>query len=195
MLANESEGRPSSDTRGDGLLSEDRSEIRIVADDERSWFERLPEAAKLRFAERRNKKWTDEETRELVLADPGTTDYYELAEKLGRSPGALRIRRSHMIHLLRDEYDYVAKAEAYLADQKAHHKVADIGQVYRIIKELGWFEIPVSQQFERARHLRQPSGSWRGDGSSAVLRERKARAADMRDRLAELRREVPRDPS
>lgn len=172
---------------GPGLLSEDHSEIKLVSADERDWWDRLPASAKLKFAERRNKKWTDEETRELIEADPDATDYYELAEKLGRAPGAVRIRRSHMIHILRDEYGYVEKAKAYLEDPKANHKVADIGQIYRLLKEIGWLDLTVAEQFARARHLKQPAGSWRGDGTSAVLRERRARNDAVRDRLNELR--------
>src|SRR4051794_38309624 len=98
---------------GRGLLEEDHSEIRLVPAADREWWSRLSDAAKARFAKRHRKKWTDDETRRLVLADPDTEDYYGLGAEMGRGPGALRTRRSQMIHLLREEYDYIEKAKAY----------------------------------------------------------------------------------
>lgn len=167
--------RPRPDT-GDGLLSEDRSAIKLVPAADREWWQALSERARARFAERHGKRWTEAETRQLVEADPDRNDYYELGARMGRAPGALRIRRSHMVHLLRDEYGHVAKAEAYLADPRRYHRWADIAQVYLTLKELGYFARPVRDQFHAARHLRQPAESWRGDKSSRVLRERRAAA-------------------
>ena len=173
------------DEHGDalGLLSEDHTEIRLVPAADREWWSRLNDTAKTRFAERHGKKWTDEETRRLVEADPNQDEYYGLAAAMGRSPGALRTRRSQMIHLLRDEYQYLDKAKAYHADPKKHHKFADIAQVHCILRELGYFDLPVHEQFEKARHLRQPSESWRGDNSSAVQRERRATAEVIKAQL------------
>jgi hypothetical protein len=177
--------RPS--PNGRGLLPEDHSEIRLVPDAQRDWWLGLSKGAKAKFAEKFRTKWTDEETRELVLANSETEDYYTLGARMGRGPGALRIRRSMMVHLLRHDYDYPAKAAAYEADPKAHHKWADIAQVHRILRELGWYDLPVHEQFERARHLKQPHGGWRGDGTSHVARARKAEAEDLKARLAALR--------
>src|SRR5437868_2796674 len=114
-----------------GLLTEDHTEIKLVSDEDRAWWSRLGPSAKIKFAERWRKKWTDEETQQLILARPDETDYYRLAEAMGRAPGALRWRRSQMIHILRDEYGYKEKALAYLKERKVHHKWADIGQVYQ----------------------------------------------------------------
>lgn len=155
------------------LLTEDHSPIRLVPAADREWWLKLSEPARARFAERHGKRWTDEETRRLIEADPETTDYYELGAEMGRAPGALRIRRSHMIHLLKDEYGHTEKAAAYEEDPKQHHRYADIAQVQRVLDELGYFELPIREQFNRARHLQQPGESWRGDKTSRVLRERR----------------------
>lgn len=173
---------------GRGLLSEDYSDIKLVPASERDWWQRLDSPAKMRFAERRRKKWTDDETQLLILADPDEDDYYELAAELGRSPGAVRMRRSQMVHLLRDDYGYPDKAKAYLEDPKTHHKFADIGQVYVNLERLGFFELPVHEQLARARHLKQPSNGWRGDHAEEVLRGRRASADSVRARLAEIRK-------
>jgi hypothetical protein len=176
------------------LLSEDHSEIKLVPARDREWWGKLSAGAKARFAARHRKKWTDEETKQLILADPDSDDYYQLGAQMGRGPGALRARRSQMIHLLREEYDYVQKAAAYFADPKENHKFADIGQVYRLLGELKILEMPVHKQFAMARHLKQPSNSWRGDNSSAVEREEKARARALQQSLEDVRRASARGP-
>lgn len=171
-----------------GLLDEDHSEIKLVPAADREWWSRLSDSAKARFASRHRKKWTDEETKRLILADPDNDEYYALGAEMGRGPGALRTRRSQMRHLLRDEYQYVAKAKAYAADPKANHKWADIGQVYRLLGDLGFLDLPVHEQFEKARHLKQPKESWRGDNSSAVEREQRANEQAVLERLRAARR-------
>jgi hypothetical protein len=170
------------------LLSEDHSEIKLVPAKDREWWGKLSAGARARFAARHRKKWTDDETKQLILAAPDTEDYYQLGARMGRGPGALRARRSQMIHLLREEYDYVEKADAYFADPKSNHKFADIGQVYRLLGELKILDLPVNEQFAMARHLKQPSNSWRGDNSSAVELEEKARARALQQSLEDVRR-------
>src|SRR5947207_949182 len=160
--------RTSGGPKAPGLLEEDYTAIRLVPDADREWWQHLSRGAKLKFAERHGKKWTDDETLALILANPDKDDYYGLGAKLGRAPGAVRTRRAYMIHLLKGEYGYKAKADAYLADPKTFHKYADIGQVFRLMKVEGMLDLPVSEQFEMARHLKQPKESWRGDNTSAV---------------------------
>lgn len=189
MASKRDTGQPRPDA-GRGLLKEDRSEIKVVPAKDRDWWQQLSEPAKAKFAERHGKKWTDEETRQLIQADPDKDGYYELAARMGRAPGALRVRRSQMIHILRDEYGYIAKAKQYLEDPKTHHKVADIGQVYRVMDELGILNMPVTDQWAMARHLRAPAGGWRGDNSSAVLRQRRTQAAELVQRVAVLREQA-----
>jgi hypothetical protein len=172
---------------GRGLLREDHSEIKLVGAEDRDWWEKLSKGARARLAEKWRTKWTDEETRQLIEADPETNDYFTLGALMARTPGSLRIRRSMMIHLLRDEYEHVAKAEAYEADPKTHHRWADIGQVHRLLTEMSYYEKPVFEQFELARHLRQPNGSWRGDGTSQVVKSRKAQV-ELIGRLASTHR-------
>src|SRR4051795_1292485 len=192
-MAGNSKDTPRPSRNGRGLLAEDHSDIRLVPDADRDWWLGLSKGARGRFAGKYRTKWTDEETRELVLADPDADDYYTLGARMARSPGALRMRRSMMVHLLRHDYDYPAKAAAYEADPKAHHKWADIGQVHRVLLELGWYDLPVYEQFERARHLKQPHGGWRGDGTSYVARAQKVTAEDLKARLAAMRA-APGDP-
>jgi hypothetical protein len=194
-MAPEPRGEPRPENVGRGLLSalEDTTEPRLVRAEDRDWWTKLSEGARIRFAQHQGKKWTDEETRRVIEADPATTDYFSLAAEMGRSPGALRIRRSHMIHILRDEYGYAQKARDYLQDPKKHHKVADIGQIYRNLDALGILGLPVSDQWAIAKHLKQPSGSWRGDGTSAVLREQRASAEELKVRIAGVQK--PRAPN
>ena len=173
---------------GKGLLREDHSAIRLVPAADRDWWSGLSRGPRVRFAEKYRTKWTDEETQELIEADPTVDDYYVLGARMGRTPGSLRIRRSMMVHLLRDEYEHVAKAEAYEQDPKTNHKFADIAQVHRLLKKLGYYQKPVFEQFELARHLKQPSGSWRGDGTSHVARVRRVQADDLRTRLSAIRK-------
>ncbi len=166
-----------------GLLAEDYSEIKIVKAEDREWYSRLDQKAKIRVAERFRKRWTDEETGLVIQADPSTEDYYELAARMGRTPGSIRIRRSAMVHLLRDEYDYVERARAYERDPKTNHKWADIGQVQRVMRQLGLFDLNVAEQFALAKHLQQPHGSWRGDNTGAVLRHRRANLTGIHARV------------
>src|SRR4051794_28257609 len=97
-------GAPEQETPDSGLLSEDHSEIKVVPASDRDWWTKLSTGARAKFAERHRKKWTDEETIELITADPDAVDYYELGALMGRGPGALRARRSQMIHLIKEEY-------------------------------------------------------------------------------------------
>jgi hypothetical protein len=96
-----------------------------------------------------------------------------------------------MVHLLRDEYDYVERAEAHASDPKANHKWADIGQVRRVMRDLGLFDLTVAEQFAIAKHLQQPTGSWRGDNTGAVLRDRRDDAASIRARVRAARARGP----
>lgn len=178
-----------------GLIPEDHSDIRIVPAKERDWWSRLSRPARIRVAAKRGKKWTDAETAQLIRANPTKDDYYTLGETMSRTPGSLRIRRSHMIHLLKDEHGRVASATAYFADPKANHRYADIGQVYRVLRELGILDLPVNEQFDLAQHLKQPSGSWRGDHTSVVLRERRAAVTAVKDAIAKVRRRRRTSPT
>jgi hypothetical protein len=173
-----------------GLLTEDFSDIKIVPDEDREWWYSLDEPAKTRVAKRYRKKWTDDETKRLIKADPEKEDYYGLAAEMGRTPGSLRLRRQAMVHLLRDEYGYLQKARAYEEDPKTNHRLADIGQVYRNLKELGFFALPVHEQFARARLLRQPREGWRGDNTWGVLRRRRNQADAVKARFDALKQKA-----
>jgi hypothetical protein len=128
-------------------------------------------------------KWTRADTARVILADPSES-YDDLAQELGRTPGAIRYRRQAMVHLLRGEHGAPERVADYRADPRKHHKHHDYHQVDELLHELGIFDMPVSQQFAIAQPLQQPRGGWRGDGTGAAL-------ADGDD-LRELRKEIKR---
>lgn len=129
------------------------------------------------------KRWTDDDTELVIKATPDEySSYDELASSLSvpRTPGAVRFRKDMAIRLL-DEEDY-----ALGLAQSGLHKHHDWNQVHRVLRERGYFALPVSQKMHFARHLRTPSASWRGDGTQAVLRERNISKLDTRQAVQEL---------
>jgi hypothetical protein len=150
-------------------LPKDESPLKLVPPEKRRFWEAIPAEPTIETATRYRQKWTDGEVKRLVTADPARDSYESLAQELDRSPGALRIRRSQMIHILRGEryaMEYVESTD---------HKRADWRQVYKVLKELGTLDLPVTEQFRLAIHLQQPSASWRGDHTQTVLKEKKAK--------------------
>ena len=129
------------------------------------------------------KRWTDDDTETVIRATPeGYRSYDELAAALSvpRSPGAVRWRKAIAIGLL-DQKDYAL--ELAKSDNHRHH---DWNQVHRILHERGYFNLPMSQKMNFARHLRMPNSSWRGDGTQTVLRDRKLNKLDTRTAVQEL---------
>jgi hypothetical protein len=142
--------------------------LKIVDARKRKFWEQLAHEVEIDVAEQFRKKWTLAATARVILADPAET-YEEVATELGRSPGAVRYRRMAMVHLLRDEHGAPERVQAYIADPKANHKFHDYYQVHQVLLNLGYYELPVSEQFRLAQPLRQPKASWRGDGTAAAL--------------------------
>lgn len=162
--------------------------LKVVDASRRRFWERMAEEVEIEVAEQFRKKWTLAGTARVILADPSET-YDAVAKELGRSPGAVRYRRMAMIHLLRDEHGAPERVTAYIEDPKANHKFHDYFQVHEVLTNLGYYELPVSEQFVIAQPLFQPSASWRGDGTAAALAT-PARTSVLRDEVQRLLREA-----
>ncbi|GGL98427.1 hypothetical protein GCM10010129_47660 [Streptomyces fumigatiscleroticus] len=159
--------------------------LRFVPAEKRDFWEKLAEDVEINIASQFGKRWTMLATLRVILASPDET-YEEVARVLNRSPGAVRYRRQAMIHLLRDEHSAVDRVEAYRSDPKAFHKYSDYAQVAEALEQLGYFDMPVREQFALAVPLGQPSKSWRGDGSSAALAQRKNTYSSLKEEVRRL---------
>src|SRR5262245_17276041 len=89
--------------RKPGLLPKDEQPIKLVSAERRKFWEQIPTEAKIDTAPKWRKKWSDEEVRRVLTADPSTDSYVSLANELHRSPGSIRVRRAQMIAILRGE--------------------------------------------------------------------------------------------
>ncbi|GAA4003202.1 hypothetical protein [Streptomyces plumbiresistens] len=159
--------------------------LRLVPAERRDFWEKLAADVEINIASQFGKRWTMLATLTVILASPDET-YEDVASALNRSPGAIRYRRQAMIHLLRDEHSAVDRVEAYRSDPKKFHKYSDYAQVADALEQLGYFELPVREQFALAVPLGQPTSSWRGDGSSAALTQRKGRDSSLKEEVARL---------
>ncbi|MEV5168290.1 hypothetical protein AB0K66_27205 [Streptomyces werraensis] len=159
--------------------------LRLVPAERREFWEKLAEDVELNIASQFGKRWTMLATLTVILATPEET-YEDVARALNRSPGAIRYRRQAMIHLLRDEHSAVDRVEAYRSDRKKFHKYSDYAQVAEALEHLGYFDLPVREQFALAVPLGQPSKSWRGDGSSAALAQKRGRDGSLKDEVRRL---------
>lgn len=142
--------------------------LKLVPAEHRRAWEDLGRQVALDIAGKFRRKWTDLETLRVILAE-ASESYADVAEELDRSPGAIRYRRQAMIHLIREEHGARERAAAYRHDPKGNHKHHDYFQVDEVLRNYGIYAKPVSEQFTMAQPLRQPSTSWRGDGSSSAL--------------------------
>lgn len=123
---------------------------------------------KIDKAPRHRERWTDGECEVVIKATPTEySSYYELGEKLGRGPGAVHWRKQIVIHLLHGEPYALEQAES--KDPRLH----DWRQMYRVLKERGYLDMPVEERIKLAQPLPQPSSSWRGDHTQRVLKEKK----------------------
>jgi hypothetical protein len=142
--------------------------LKVVDASKRKFWEQMAEDVEIEVAAQFRKRWSLAATARVILADPSET-YEEVGKELGRTPGAVRYRRMAMIHLLRDEHGAPERVRSYVEDPKANHKFHDYFQVHQVLENLEYYELPVSEQFALAQPLRQPSPSWRGDGTAAAL--------------------------
>lgn len=159
--------------------------LRLVPAEKREFWEKLAEDVEINIASQFGKRWTMLATLTVILATPDET-YEDVARALNRSPGAVRYRRQAMIHLLRDEHSAVDRVEAYRSDPKKFHKYSDYAQVAEALEHVGYFDLPVREQFALAVPLGQPSKSWRGDGSSAALAQRRVRDGSLKEEVRRL---------
>lgn len=166
-----------------GLLPKDESPIKLVPRERREFWQQIPSEADIGKAPRYRAKWSEEEVKRLIRADPAKESYKSLSQEMGRSPGALHWRRDLMIRILRGEpyaLEYVASND---------HKRADWRQVHKVLKNLGYLDLPVVEQFSLAVHLQQPSTSWRGDYTQTVLKEKKVGRQRLKEQIKEVKNE------
>lgn len=178
-----------SDTNGGGRRFQiNPGPLEIVPAARREAWQQLAREVELDVPSHFRKKWSRPDTARVILAEPHET-YEEVGEEIGRTPGAVRYRRQAMVHLLKDEHGAPERVEAYRSDPKANHKHHDYFQVDELLRDLGIYDLPASQQFELAEPLQQPSVSWRGDGLSAALGGNGVRAlrAEFRRLMLEIR--------
>ncbi len=142
--------------------------LKLVPAEHRRAWEDLGRQVQVDVAGNHRRRWSDVETLRVILAGPQES-YADVAEELDRSPGAIRYRRQAMIHLLREEHGARERADSYREDPKANHKHHDYFQVDEALRNYGFYSLTVSEQFGMAQPLRQPSSSWRGDGTSRAL--------------------------
>ena len=174
------------------LLQLNPQSLRLVPVAHRRAWEELGRQVEIDVAGKFRRRWSDAETLRVILAHPGES-YAEVAEELDRSPGAIRYRRQAMIHLLREEHGARERADAYRQDPKINHKHHDYFQVDQALGTYGFYARSVSEQFALARPLRQPSSSWRGDGTGTVLAAGdRALREDVQRLLREARAEARR---
>lgn len=147
---------------------------------------------KIDKAPRHRERWTDDECEVVIKATSAEySSYYELGQKLGRGPGAVRWRKQMVIHLLQGEPYALERAESKEA------KLHDWQQMYRILKERGYLDMPVEERMKLAQPLHQPSSSWRGDHTQRVLKEKREQELIYREvrKLLDRRREKQSDLS
>ena len=142
--------------------------LKVVDASRRRFWEQMAEEVEIEVASQFRKRWSLAATAHVILAEPHES-YEEVGKELGRTPGAVRYRRMAMVHLLRDEHGAPERVRAYIEDPKANHKFHDYYQVHQVLEGLGYYDLPVSEQFALAQPLQQPSPSWRGDGTAAAL--------------------------
>lgn len=167
------------------LLTEKVRDIAVVKAEDREFWQKIPKEAEITTAERYREKWSDEEVRLVVNAKPSLDSYEALGGRLGRSAGAIRRKRSIMIDLLLDQYEARERAKKGKRDKHFH----DYAHVDRILRELRWYKKPVTERWDLAKHLKQPTNSWRGDGTQSVL-SRRRREGEKVKQLARLLAEM-----
>ena len=166
--------------------------LKVVENNRRRFWEQLAAEVQIEVAQRFRKKWTKAETVRVISAHPDES-YSDVAKEINRTPGAVRYRRMAMVHLLREEHGAPERVQAYEADPKSNHKQHDYWDIHITMKELGLFDLPVHQQIELAKELRQPSKGWRGDGTSAALAGTDY-LSEVRERVKELMRDANASP-
>lgn len=124
---------------------------------------------------KQNERWTDDEVEAVVKAVPEThKSYAVLGKELGRSPGAVRLKKEQAIRLLED------RPYALSLATDGNHKHADWRQMHKVLQERGYYDLPISGRMHLARHLPQPSSSYRGDHTQEAIRGRRGSQLDRK---------------
>jgi len=165
----------------------------LVPRHKREFWERLEKDVRLQRPPKQGKRWSEDEIERIIRAAPETDTYQSLAKELGRSDGAVRRMKVWVGHILRGEY--ADKWGAWIAsdDPRVRANKHDVILVHKVLKEKGFLDLPVTEQFQLARPLPQPHGGWRGDRTGEALRRRKKRLQDLRARITGMRQEASSD--
>ena len=170
-----------------GLLPKDRRPIRLVPRRKREYWERLKRDVDIWRGENHGKRWSEDDIERIIAASPETDTYRALAEELGRSDGAVRFVKTWAGHILKGEY--AEQWETWVQSDDPHlraHK-HDVILIHRVLKERGYLDLPIAEQFRLARPLPQPRVGWRGDRTGEALRRRKRQVEQIQARIRMLR--------
>lgn len=164
----------------DGLLPKDARPIRLVPGRKRELWERLERPVRVSRSPNHGKRWSEEDIERIIRATPETDTYEALAKELGRSDGAIRHVKMWAGHILKGEY--VDKWGTWTESQDRHLRANkhDVILVHMVLKERGYLDLPITEQFRLARPLNQPRSGWRGDRTGEAIRRRNRRLDEIR---------------
>jgi hypothetical protein len=134
-------------------------------------------------------KWSEEDILRIVLAKPGTDTYQDLAKELGRSDGAVRRMRVWASHILKGEYADRWLAWVESSDPKTRANKHDVILIYKVLKEAGYLDLSVTEQFRLAQPLPQPRGGWRGDRTGEASRRRRKEFLKLQALVGQVQKE------
>jgi hypothetical protein len=176
------------------LLRKDTRPIKVVGREKREFWERI-ETKPVRIGVARNhgKKWTKDQIKRIITANPENDTYQTLAAELGRSDGSVRLIRTWAGHMLKGEYEQDWRRWVESTDPRVRANKHDRILIYEVLEELGYFDLSISQQFKLARPLPQPRAGWRGDRTGEALRRRRSRVAQVQARLIRANEEATHD--
>lgn len=159
------------------LLRKNDRPIRVVRKDKRSVFQKIEDnrVAQLHVPDKHGKRWSPEDIKRVLAANPETDTYAGLAAELRRTDGAIRRVRTWASHILRGEYEDRWHAWVTSTDRRIKANKHDVILIHAVLTALGYLVLPITEQFKLARPLDQPSRGWRGDRTGKALRARRQR--------------------
>jgi hypothetical protein len=152
------------------MTEDEPREMKPIPREARNLWQRSGRDVELGVPPKQGAKWTDDDVEIVIRAVPEEYQSYEaLAAKLERSPGAIRIKKDQVMRLLHQE-PYASQLAT-----DGNHKHADWKQADKVLRDRGYYALPISQQMHFARHLPQPSASYRGDHTQVAVNQRRDR--------------------
>jgi hypothetical protein len=166
------------------LLARDTTPIRAVPRQKREWWERLGKPVSISVGRNHGQRWSEEDIERIILASPERDTYQSLAAELGRSDGAVRKMRTWAGHILKGEYAEQWGSWVESDDRRVRANKHDVILLHKVLKERGYLDLPITEQFRLARPLPQPRAGWRGDRTGEALRRRKQRVRQIQALIA-----------